>query len=96
MLASAFPLFTRQLWDPQGSLGPRWAGTLLGGIAVLLGPSPWIFYYYGPQIRKWSKFAPCIDFKIRDELEAEGELIVRGIQNGPKLTFCCTRRDSPS
>lgn len=71
--AAAFPLFTRQLWDPRGSIGPRWAGTLLGCVAILLAPSPWIFYRYGPRIRQWSGFAPCIDFKIREQLEAEGE-----------------------
>ena len=39
-------------------LNPRWASTLLGCIAVLLGPIPFVLKKYGPALRKRSKFAP--------------------------------------
>jgi DHA1 family multidrug resistance protein-like MFS transporter len=41
-------------------LGVNWAGTLLGCVALLLVPIPIIFYKYGAQIRKKSKFAPSL------------------------------------
>lgn len=50
-VGAAFPMFSRQLWDPNGSITPRWAGTLLGGIALLLAPSPFLFYHYGCVLR---------------------------------------------
>ncbi|KAJ5592745.1 Peptidase M20 [Penicillium hordei] len=49
-----FPLFALSLFD---SLGINWAGTLLGGIAVLCVPLPWIFYKWGPQLRAKSKYS---------------------------------------
>lgn len=50
----AFPLFARQMFV---NLGVRWAATLLGGIAVLLIPVPFIFYKYGKFIRQKSSYA---------------------------------------
>jgi len=40
------------------NLGIQWAGTLLGCLAAVMIPIPFIFYYYGPKIRARSKFAP--------------------------------------
>jgi hypothetical protein len=34
---------------------------LIGGVAVLLAPIPFVFYKYGEPIRKRSKFAPTSD-----------------------------------
>jgi hypothetical protein len=50
-------------------LGINWAATLLGGIALLLAPMPFLFYKYGPGIRTKSSFAPCIDLKVAKFLE---------------------------
>jgi hypothetical protein len=58
---AAFPLFTTQMFL---NLGINWAATLLGGIALLLAPMPFLFYKYGPRIRSKSSFAPCIDLKV--------------------------------
>jgi MFS transporter, DHA1 family, multidrug resistance protein len=58
---AAFPLFTTQMFL---NLGINWAATLLGGIALLLAPMPFLFYKYGPRIRTKSSFAPCIDLKV--------------------------------
>ncbi|KAI1322376.1 major facilitator superfamily domain-containing protein [Xylariaceae sp. FL0255] len=53
-LGGAFPLFARSLFDNLG-VGP--GNSLLGGIAVLFIPIPFIFYRYGERIRDWSKRA---------------------------------------
>jgi hypothetical protein len=65
-VAAAFPLFTVQMFQ---KLGINWACTLIGCIALLLSPSAFLFYRYGPQIRAKSKFAPCIDLKIAKEIQ---------------------------
>ncbi|KAI0050469.1 MFS polyamine transporter [Auriscalpium vulgare] len=68
-VGAAFPLFTYQMFE--GTLQVNWACTLLGGIAFLLAPMPFLFYKYGARIRAGSTFAPCIDLKIAAELDAE-------------------------
>ncbi|EST05463.1 Major facilitator superfamily [Kalmanozyma brasiliensis GHG001] len=70
-VGAAFPLFTRQMFT---GLGINWASTLLGLVALVLTPFPYIFYIYGSKIRGWSKFAPAFDLKVRKELEEEGKL----------------------
>lgn len=52
---AAAPLFTQYMFD---ALGVGGGGSLIGGVAVLLAPIPFIFYKYGEGIRKRSKFAP--------------------------------------
>lgn len=52
---AAAPLFTQYMFD---ALGVGGGGSLIGGIATLLAPIPFIFYKYGAPIRKRSKFAP--------------------------------------
>ncbi|KAI0467764.1 MFS general substrate transporter [Xylaria cf. heliscus] len=51
---ATFPLFARQLFETLG-VGP--GNSLLGGIAVLFIPIPFIFYKYGSKIRHMSKNA---------------------------------------
>jgi len=53
-LGDAFPLVTDALFANLG-YGP--AGTLLGGIGVLLTFVPWVLMFFGPKIRARSKFA---------------------------------------
>ncbi|KAF5372326.1 hypothetical protein D9615_009282 [Tricholomella constricta] len=69
-VAAAFPLFTTQMFT---KMGVNWALTLVGLLGLLLAPSPFLFYRYGPQIRSRSKFAPCIDLKIAKELAQQAE-----------------------
>ncbi|KAG6860817.1 hypothetical protein C0995_007318 [Termitomyces sp. Mi166 len=64
-VAASFPLFTTQMFE---NLGVNWASTLLGLLGLLLAPSPFLFYRYGPQIRLRSRFAPCTDLKIAKEI----------------------------
>ncbi|KAF9048119.1 MFS polyamine transporter [Hymenopellis radicata] len=70
LVASAFPLFTVQMYH---NLGINWASTLVGLIGLVLAPMPFLFYKYGPRIRSNSKFAPCIDLKIAKVLEQEAQ-----------------------
>ena len=52
---AAAPLFTGYMFE---ALGVGGGGSLIGGVAVLLAPIPFIFYKYGRPIRERSKFAP--------------------------------------
>ncbi|KEF55272.1 uncharacterized protein A1O9_08926 [Exophiala aquamarina CBS 119918] len=52
---AAAPLFTQRMFDVLGVGG---GGSLIGGVALLLAPIPFIFYKYGEPIRKRSRFAP--------------------------------------
>jgi DHA1 family multidrug resistance protein-like MFS transporter len=52
---AAAPLFTQYMFN---ALGVGGGGSLIGGVAVLLAPIPFVFYKYGGPIRERSKFAP--------------------------------------
>lgn len=52
---SSAPLFTRQMFN---ALGVGGGGSLVGGVAIVLAPIPFIFYKYGERIRRRSRFAP--------------------------------------
>lgn len=58
------------------------ACSILGGIAILLAPTPALFYIYGSKIRTHSRFAPCPDFKVRKELEEDGILPPDSLNKG--------------
>lgn len=66
MTAGAFPFFTRQLYE---NLTPRWGSFLFACLASLLAVVPFIAFFYGPEIRKRSKFAKA--------LAVEGERVQR-------------------
>lgn len=53
MLSAAFPLFALRMFQ---TLGVGWALSLLGFITLLMAPIPWLFWYYGPQIRARSRY----------------------------------------
>jgi DHA1 family multidrug resistance protein-like MFS transporter len=74
LTAAAFPLFSTQMFV---NLGINWAGTLLGCIALILAPIPFLFYKYGRRIRTKSTFAPCVDLKVAKFLEEEKLATVR-------------------
>ncbi|KAE8166079.1 MFS general substrate transporter [Aspergillus tamarii] len=52
------PLAGRSMYD---SLTPRWAGTLLGLLELVLAPVPFVFWRYGKQIRAKSKALQAIN-----------------------------------
>ena len=53
--AAAAPLFTQYMFDSMGVGG---GGSLIGGMAVVLAPIPFLFYKYGEGLRKRSRFSP--------------------------------------
>lgn len=55
---AGFPLFATQMFH---KLGVNWAGSLLGFLAVAFMPIPFLFYAFGPKLRRMSRFAPDID-----------------------------------
>ncbi|KAF7368719.1 MFS general substrate transporter [Mycena venus] len=72
LVAASFPLFTVQFFtnvydhlDFLECTGPQ---RFSGGVGLLLLPSPFLFYKYGARIRTNSKFAPCLDLKIAQEV----------------------------
>ncbi|KAI0030043.1 MFS polyamine transporter [Vararia minispora EC-137] len=67
-VGAAFPLFTTQMYSGLGIGG---ACSLVGGVALILAPIPFLFFRYGARIRRGSRFAPCIDLKIAEALERE-------------------------
>jgi DHA1 family multidrug resistance protein-like MFS transporter len=71
-VAAGFPLFTTRMFTVLGVGG---ACSLLAGVALLLAPSPFLFYKYGARIRGSSRFAPCLDLKVAEEMRRgkEGE-----------------------
>ncbi|KAG0646667.1 Efflux pump bik6 [Hyphodiscus hymeniophilus] len=54
LFAGVFPLFVMPMFH---NLGIPWASSLLGFIAVALIPIPFLFYVYGPAIRKRGSFS---------------------------------------
>ena len=57
LFGAIFPLFASYMFD---GMGIQWAMTLLGCLASLLAPVPFLFYIKGAQIRRVSKYAPKI------------------------------------
>ncbi|KAG1767264.1 major facilitator superfamily domain-containing protein [Suillus occidentalis] len=55
LFGAVFPLFATQMYD---GLGPEWASTLVGFIALILMPIPFVLSRYGPILRLKSKYAP--------------------------------------
>ena len=53
LFAAVFPLFVHPMFR---NLGVPWASSLLGFISVAMIPIPFLFYIYGPRIRKRGKF----------------------------------------
>ncbi|KAF2169124.1 hypothetical protein M409DRAFT_52412 [Zasmidium cellare ATCC 36951] len=54
VLGGCFPLWTVQMYE---AMGIGWATSLLGFICVLLLPIPYVFYKFGPGIRKSSRYS---------------------------------------
>ncbi|THH29415.1 hypothetical protein EUX98_g4786 [Antrodiella citrinella] len=55
LFGASFPLLANQMYQ---KLGPRWASTLLGCIALLMIPIPIVLKPYGPAVKKRSGFSP--------------------------------------
>lgn len=57
IFAAAFPLFVTPMFH---NLGIPWASSVLGFVSLLLVPIPWLFYFYGPSIRKKGRFTALV------------------------------------
>jgi hypothetical protein len=57
-------LFTTQMYN---RLGYQWAGSLLAFISLACCGIPYVFYFYGAQIRKHSKYAYREDAVAKEE-----------------------------
>ncbi|KZZ94940.1 major facilitator superfamily [Moelleriella libera RCEF 2490] len=68
LAGAGFPLFARQMFE---GMGIQWASTLLGCIAVVLAPIPFVFYIYGGKIRARSAYAPTFAAPAMDESSEE-------------------------
>ena len=67
---AAAPLFTNYMFSALGIGG---GGSLIGGVACLLAPIPFLFYKYGRGIRERSKFAPTAPKPAEKRAESEEE-----------------------
>ena len=84
---AVFPLFATYMFN---GIGINWGCTLLGCVAALFIPMPFVFYFKGKTIRAKSKFAPAPDIKQdrqRDEeskagAETNGNGATNGSRNG--------------
>jgi hypothetical protein len=54
LAGGVFPLFGMQMFENSGY---NWAGTLLGGLALLLAPIPFVLERYGTKLRSRSPYA---------------------------------------
>jgi MFS transporter, DHA1 family, multidrug resistance protein len=50
-------------------VGFRWASTILGILATLMGVFPFLFYKFGPRIRQSSRYAQELARLEREEQE---------------------------
>lgn len=80
---AAAPLFTTYMFD---ALGVGGGGSLIGGIAILLMPIPFLFYKYGRAIRERSKFAPTPKKNGSDAQDAGNEKDVETNHSSPDRT----------
>ena len=46
------------------NMGVHWTLTILGCISAIMVPVPYIFYRYGPVIRRWSRYAVAEEVKV--------------------------------
>jgi len=52
--AAVFPLFSTYMYGRLGTVG---ASALLAGLTLVMAPLPFVFYKWGPQLRKRSRFS---------------------------------------
>lgn len=78
ILGGVLPLVGKSLYS---SLGPNWAGTLLGLLEVIIIPIPVAFYFYGHKIRMKSTLISSMQL---DKKKLAGKRMKRTVQGGEK------------
>lgn len=53
------------------NLGIGWGASTFGFIGLAITPSPFLFYKYGYKLRQMSRFAPCLDVDMREQVFEE-------------------------
>ena len=66
MWGASTVLFTEQMYD---RLGDQWASTLLAFIALACCAIPYVFYFKGESIRRFSRFAYNEDEENSGQIE---------------------------
>ncbi|PPQ81697.1 hypothetical protein CVT26_007770 [Gymnopilus dilepis] len=79
VFGAAFPLFANNMYQ---ALNPRWASSLLGFIAILMIPIPFILYRYGPLLRRQSHFCPA-----DEDIELPNEKEKSTVEKMPPMAF---------
>ncbi|KAG0158869.1 hypothetical protein PDIDSM_6389 [Penicillium digitatum] len=74
ILGGVLPLAGTSMYS---SLGPNWAGTLLGVLEIVIVPIPFVFYKYGHKIRMKS---PLILRMQEEKIQLEGKRARRQLQ----------------
>lgn len=46
------------------NMGVHWTLTILGCISAIMVPVPYVFYKFGPVIRRWSRYAVAEEVKV--------------------------------
>lgn len=69
-VAASAPLWSSQMFSKM-TLGG--GGSMIGGIAILLAPIPFLFHRYGAKIRQKSKFAPTPEAEEKEDKEINEE-----------------------
>lgn len=82
VFGAIFPLFASYMFE---GIGINYGMTLLGCVAALLIPMPFVFYFYGKRIRGKSKFAPAPDLKLDRQREQEGRDVEQGGGDGGEI-----------
>jgi DHA1 family multidrug resistance protein-like MFS transporter len=79
LFGAAFPLFARYMYE---GIGINYGQTLIGAVAAVLVPLPFIFYFMGRKIRAKSTFAPAPDIKQDEERRKRGDEESNGESGG--------------
>lgn len=91
LAGAGFPLFARQMFD---GMGIQWAATLLGCVAAVLAPIPFILYIYGAKIRQKSAYAPT--FQAPPDPVPEEEESGEGMSTEEKEEDHAARANAPT
>ncbi|KAI0674023.1 MFS general substrate transporter [Trametes maxima] len=76
LFGAGFPMFATQMYE---TLNPRWASTLLGCLALLMTPTPFVLRKYGHRLRKHSKYAPTGNLPHKPPKKAVQEKTVEDV-----------------
>ncbi|KAI5954612.1 TPO4 [Candida jiufengensis] len=83
IVSSVFPLFVYDMFTNK-TLGIGWAASIFAFISLLMLPIPFVFSYFGPQMRARSKYGYAAYFKELAEKRAKKEEAEKANLQGEK------------